>query len=279
MFERYTEGARRIIFFALYEARGLGSPEIDTEHLLLGLLREDKALIRQVLLNLDYESAYRNIAGAASPVATFPTRGDLPLSNHGKRVLKYACDEADRLNSKHIGTEHLLLGLVCDAEFLSAKLLAKMTSLDSLRKRVEALPARGPRNDVPQIRSVPAASNTVEIHGRCHKLEPVASAVQRLKQHSFFWERKPWQPRDVVFEKNGKRFSFDTSLAKDAAKYLLVKGGWKKDPCAICGWELFESEDSRHGTGFTNGGSWVCEECYHRFVEGDYFSSAYSDLT
>lgn len=193
--------------------------------------------------------------------------------------MKYACDEADRLNSKNIGTEHLLLGLLHNAEFASAKLLSMATSVDSLRKRVESLPARGPRKAVPQIRSAPAASNTVEIHGRCHKLEPVASAVQRLKQHSFFWERKPWQPRDVVFEKNGKRFSFDISLTKDSERFLLVKGWWKRDLCSICGWELFESEDSRHGTGFTNGDSWVCEECYHRFIEGAYFSSAYSDLT
>ena len=75
MFERYTEGARRTIFFALYEARRLGSREINTEHLLLGLLRDDKGLTRQVLLNLDYESAYRDITGAASPVATFPECG------------------------------------------------------------------------------------------------------------------------------------------------------------------------------------------------------------
>jgi hypothetical protein len=279
MFERYTEGARRTIFFALYEARRMGSPEIDSEHLLLGLLREDKALIRQVLLNLDYESAYRDIAGAASPVTTFPTSVDLPLSDHAKQVLKYACDEAERLNSKNIGTEHLLLGLLCNAEFESAKLLAKTTSLDSLRKRVEALPDRGPRRVVPHVRSVPAVSSTVEIHGRCRKLESVAASAQRLKQHSFFWERKPWRSRDVVFERNGKRFSFDISLAKDAEKFLLVKGGWKKDPCSVCGWELFESEDHKHGTAFTNGDSWVCEECYHRFIEGDYFSSAYSDLT
>src|SRR5438876_2415645 len=175
MFERYTEGARRTIFFALYEARRRGSPEIDTEHLLLGLLRDDKGLIRQVLLNLDYESSYRDIAGAASPVATFPRSVDLPLSNHAKQVLKYACDEAERLNSKYIGTEHLLLGLLCNAEFASAKLLAKTTSLDSLRKRVEVLAARGPRIAVPHVRSVPVVSSIVEIQGRRRKLEPVAT--------------------------------------------------------------------------------------------------------
>ena len=50
MFERYTEKARRVIFFARYEASQLGSPYIETEHLLLGLLREDKVLTEQVLM-------------------------------------------------------------------------------------------------------------------------------------------------------------------------------------------------------------------------------------
>src|SRR6478672_1924065 len=192
MFERYTEGARRTIFFARYEASRLGSPEIDTEHLLLGLLREDKALIRQVLLNVDYESANQEISARMTRGQPFPTSVDLPLSNHGKQVLKCACDEADRLNSKNIGTEHLLLGLLGDPDFASAKSLSMVVSLDSLRNRIEALPARGPRRAVPQSRSAPAVSSSVEIHGRYHKLEPVAAAIQRLKQHSFFWERKPW---------------------------------------------------------------------------------------
>jgi hypothetical protein len=95
----------------------------------------------------------------------------------------------------------------------------------------------------------------------------------------WYWERKLWQARDVVYERNGKRFSFDTSLAKDESKFLLVKGGWKKDLCAVCGWELFETDDSTHGTGCTNGKDWVCEECHQRFIAGDYFGSAYSDIT
>jgi hypothetical protein len=110
-------------------------------------------------------------------------------------------------------------------------------------------------------------------------LNPVASVARRLKQNAFFWERKTWQPRDVVYERNGKRFSFDVSLAQDSERFLLVKGGWKRDHCVVCGWELFESEDPAHGAGFTNGSAWACEECYRRFIETDYFSSAYSDLT
>jgi hypothetical protein len=279
MFERYTEGARRTIFFARYEASRLGSPEIDTRHLLLGILREDKGLVRLVLLDMDYDAAYQEVSAGATQGETFPTSVDLPLSEDAKLVLKYACNEADRVNSKNIGTEHLLLALVEDAEFASAKFLAKTVSLELLRKRVETLPIRGPVKAValPPRASVP--SHTLEIHGRWYRLELIAASVQRLKDHSFLWERRIWQARDVVFEKNGKRMSFDTSLAKDADKFLLVKGWWKKDTCEVCGWELFESGDSSHGTAFSNGNSWICNECYFRFIEGDYFSSAYSDLT
>ena len=156
MFERYTEGARRTIFFGRYEASRLGSPEIETEHLLLGLLREDKALIRLVLLGVDYESAYQEISAGVTRGEMFPTSVDLPLSDDAKRVLKYACDEADRLNSKNIGTEHLLLGLLREPEFGSAKFLSKATGLELLRNRLERLPVRGPLREVSYNRRSPA---------------------------------------------------------------------------------------------------------------------------
>jgi hypothetical protein len=62
MFERFTESTTVTVFFARYEAAQLGMPQIDTERLLVGILREDKALIRQMSLNMDYESAQRKIA-------------------------------------------------------------------------------------------------------------------------------------------------------------------------------------------------------------------------
>jgi hypothetical protein len=107
----------------------------------------------------------------------------------------------------------------------------------------------------------------------------VRSIVTRLKSQPYLWERNLWQARDVVYEQNGKRFSFDTTLAKGESKFILVKGGWKKDFCTVCQWGLFETDDAAHGTGYTNGKDWVCEECYRRFVAGDYFGSAYEEIT
>src|SRR5450756_3226772 len=105
MFERYTEKARRVIFFARYEASQFGSPYIETEHLLLGLLREDKALTNRFLRShASVESIRKQIEGHTTIREKVSTSVDLPLSNECKRVLAYAAEEAERLSHKHIGT-------------------------------------------------------------------------------------------------------------------------------------------------------------------------------
>jgi ATP-dependent Clp protease ATP-binding subunit ClpA len=107
MFERYSEKARRVIFFfARYEASQFGSPYIETEHLLLGLLREDKAFTFGFLRSpASVESIRKQIEGRITIREKLSTSVDLPLSNECKRVLAYAAEEAERLSHKHIGTE------------------------------------------------------------------------------------------------------------------------------------------------------------------------------
>ena len=109
MFERYTEKARRVIFFARYEASQFGSPYIETEHLLLGLLREDKALANRFLRSeAAVESIRKQIENHQNIREKFSTSVDLPLSHECMRVLAYGAEEAKLLNHKHIGTEHVL---------------------------------------------------------------------------------------------------------------------------------------------------------------------------
>jgi hypothetical protein len=113
MFERYTEKARRVIFFARAEASQFGSPYIETEHLLLGLLREDKALANRFLRSqAAVESIRKQIEERTTIRGPVSTSVDLPLSHECMRVLAYGAEEAGLLNHKHIGTEHLLLGLL-----------------------------------------------------------------------------------------------------------------------------------------------------------------------
>src|SRR5713226_7883235 len=124
MFERYTEKARRVIFFARYEASQFGSPYIETEHLLLGLLREDKALTNRFLRShASVESIRKQIKGHTTIREKVSTSVDLPLTHECKRVLAYGAEETERLSQKHIGTEHLLLGLLREEKCFAAEIL------------------------------------------------------------------------------------------------------------------------------------------------------------
>jgi len=142
MFERYTEKARRTIFFARYEASQFGSPFIETEHFLLGLLREDKALTRRFLQSgASVESIRKQIEEATTLREKTTTSVDLPLSNECKRVLAYAAEEAERLAHKHIGTEHLLLGLLREEGCFAAAILKERgVKLDDLRGELVRVP-------------------------------------------------------------------------------------------------------------------------------------------
>jgi ATP-dependent Clp protease ATP-binding subunit ClpC len=124
MFERYTEKARRVIFFARYEASQFGSPYIETEHLLLGVIREDKSLTNRFLRS-DVSSIRKQIESSTAIREKASTSVDLPLSNESKRVLAYAAEEAERLNQHHIGTEHLLLGLMREEKSFAERILTE----------------------------------------------------------------------------------------------------------------------------------------------------------
>ena len=138
MFERYTEKARRTIFFARYAASRSGSRYIEAEHLLLGLLREDKALANRFLpSHAAVESIREQIEGHMPRGEKVPTSVDLPPSHECKRVLAYGAEEAERLNHVRIGTEHLLLGLMREEKCFAARLLDEQgLALNSVRAHV-----------------------------------------------------------------------------------------------------------------------------------------------
>ncbi|MDA2912649.1 ATP-dependent Clp protease ATP-binding subunit [Acidobacteriia bacterium AH_259_A11_L15] len=124
MFERYTEKARRVIFFARYEASQYGSPYIESEHLLLGLLREDKALSNRFLrTHGSLESIRKHIESRTTIRERVSTSVELPFSEEVKQVLRHAMEQAERMAHKHIGTEHLLLGILCQEKCFAAEIL------------------------------------------------------------------------------------------------------------------------------------------------------------
>lgn len=143
MFERYTEKARRVVFFARYEASQFGSPYIETEHVLLGLLRENKVIAYKLLKpGVSMESFRQAIAEHTTVGTKMSTSVELPLSNECKRVLAYAAEEAERLSHKYIGTEHLFLGLLREKKGFAAHLLTEAgTTLEDARNQIATWPA------------------------------------------------------------------------------------------------------------------------------------------
>ncbi len=125
MFERYTERARRVLFFARYEASQLGSISIETEHLLLGLIREGKGLTSRIFArsHLSLENIRKDIEGRTVFRDKVSTSVEIPFSAETKRVLQYAAEEADRLLHNYIGTEHLLLGILREERSVASTIL------------------------------------------------------------------------------------------------------------------------------------------------------------
>jgi uncharacterized protein (TIGR03435 family) len=139
MFERFTERARRVLFFARYEASQFGSSSIDTEHLLLGLIREGKGLTPRLFADAGIalddirEDVVRRLP-ARRP--TSPSE-EIPFSPAAMRVLQHTAEQADRLSHDYIGTEHLLLGLLRVEGSVAAEVLtSRGLAFDRARKQI-----------------------------------------------------------------------------------------------------------------------------------------------
>jgi ATP-dependent Clp protease ATP-binding subunit ClpC len=150
--ERFTEKARRVIFFARYEASQYGSPCIETEHLLLGLVREDKTLANRYLrAHGSIESIRKEIESRITIRERISTSIEVPLSAESKRILSYAADEADKLGTKHVGTEHLLLGILREEKCFGSEILSerglRLTALreELARSSSEKVPVNRPK--------------------------------------------------------------------------------------------------------------------------------------
>jgi Clp amino terminal domain, pathogenicity island component len=157
MFARYTEVARRTIFFARYEASMFGSPYIETEHLLLGLLREDRAF-RDRLPTGGSEQIRKRIEERVPQPVPRMWSVDLPLSQESKRALAYADEESKALRHPVIDCSHLLLGIL-RIETSTAAVLLREFGIDYARYReiVAALPDTPPPASTAALATLTAA--------------------------------------------------------------------------------------------------------------------------
>jgi len=179
LFERYTERARRSIFFGRYEAATLGSSEIASEHLLLGILREDKTVAIRIGIG-SLETIRNELARKGVAKEKIAMSVDLPLSQESKRALGYGAEEAERLGHKQIDAPHLLLGLMRVQGSLAAQLLQQHgMEIDAYRSVVAEMPPS-------QEAGTHRASITFEprraapVAAKAPSLEPIITALWQL---------------------------------------------------------------------------------------------------
>ncbi|MBS1706348.1 MAG: ATP-dependent Clp protease ATP-binding subunit [Armatimonadetes bacterium] len=141
MWQRFTERARKVVFYAQEEAQKFGEGYVSTEHLLLGLVRESDSVAARVLEKLGVSlSRIRQEVEKQLPRGDARQSQDMTLTPRAKRVIDLAYDEARNLNNNYIGTEHLLLGLIREGDGLAGRVLAKLgVELDRARREVMAL--------------------------------------------------------------------------------------------------------------------------------------------
>jgi ATP-dependent Clp protease ATP-binding subunit ClpC len=138
MFERFTEKARRVVVYAQEEARMLNQNYIGTEHLLLGLIREQDGIAAKALESLsisleDVRSQVEELIGKGTYVPT----GHIPFTPRAKKVLELSLREALQLGHNYIGTEHILLGLIREGEGVAAQVLLNLgADLEKVRSAV-----------------------------------------------------------------------------------------------------------------------------------------------
>jgi hypothetical protein len=208
LFERYTEHARRSIFFARFEASQFGSLEISSAELLLGVLREDKAVAAR--LGYDRIAAIRREIEALAPKKPrVVTSVDLPLSQESKRALAYAAEESERLNQELIGTPHLVLGLLRVENSLAAKLLRKHgITLEQCREIARQSPpertVRPPPNAFEKPQPPPVAPPETSLGPTIHNLRRVVDeTAARLRGYADAYggqllSSKPWTRKEAL---------------------------------------------------------------------------------
>ncbi|MEN6372442.1 MAG: ATP-dependent Clp protease ATP-binding subunit [Armatimonadota bacterium] len=179
MWQRFTERARRVVFFAQEEAGRLGENYVSTEHLLLGLVRENDSVAARILDRMGV-----SLSRVKSEIERQVSRGDgrlgqdMQLTPRAKRVIDLAYDEARQLNNNYIGTEHLLLGLIREAEGLAGRVLSKLgVDLERTRREVMSLQDGGDAS------ITPAAGGSTRTRSRTPTLDEFGRDLTELARN------------------------------------------------------------------------------------------------
>ncbi len=203
MFERFTERARKVVVLAQDEARHFNHNYIGTEHLLLGLLREDEGVAARALgsLNVTLDEVREQVESIVG-YGEEGTGGQAPFTPRSKKVLELALREALQLGHNYIGTEHILLGLVRESEGVAARVLSNLgVDPDKVRREVvrmlgggrsqrgrgggEAGGGRGAEAKRPKTRQLDQYGRNLTSYAEEGKLDPVigrGTEIERIMQ-------------------------------------------------------------------------------------------------
>src|ERR1700722_7241111 len=214
MFERYTERARRVLFFARYEASQLGSVSIETEHLLLGLIREGKGLTSRIFArsHLSLENIRKEIEGRTVFREKVSTSVEIPFSAETKRVLQFAAEMADRRPATYMATEHLLLGILREERSVAASILMeKGMRLNTVREDIVQL--LNEKTTLNRVKETPllaefsrdltesAMKNQLDpLVGREHELERVQQVLCRRTKNNAVLIGEPGVGKTAIVE-------------------------------------------------------------------------------
>ena len=200
-FERFSEGARKVLTKAQEEAKRLGHGYIDTEHILLGIVDEEAGVASKVLTNLGVplakvRAAVEFVVGKGERRTT----GEISLAPRAKRAIEVAVDEARRLNSSYIGSEHLLLGLLGGKEGVACNVLenfgitlerareeaAQVMRHESMHARTNRAASKTPTLDQlgTDLTALARAGKLDPIIGRSHEIERVIQILSRRTKNN-----------------------------------------------------------------------------------------------
>lgn len=192
MWQRFTERARKVVFYAQEEAQKFGEGYVSTEHLLLGLVREPDSVAARVLEKIGISlSRIRSEVERQLPRGDHKPVQEMTLTPRAKRVIDLAYDEARTLNNNYIGTEHLLLGLIREGDGLAGRVLSKLgVELDKARQEVMKLqdneaPSRAggsSRSGRSQTQTLDEFGRDLTEYARQGKLDPVVGRTNEIER-------------------------------------------------------------------------------------------------
>jgi len=186
MFERFTEQARQVVVLAQEESRALEHGFIGTEHLLLGLLREEGGIAARVLngLGLTIDGAREQVVRILGPCNVVGSSRQIPFTPRAKRVLELSLKEALALGHNYIGTEHVLLGLMTETDGIGAQIV-RDADADAGAVRAAVIKTLVPEGD-----PHPGQPRATEAVRAAHRVEVIAAARRMVAGQSPGWREE-----------------------------------------------------------------------------------------